>query len=96
MLQVSQPQMHNVLKGHRRLQLGLADELLRKLSITILDLLSVPDQIYLLNEGGQIRPEQPTHYVKVLANKYTEGISFASRKPPASEPTPRPVRRQAG
>jgi transcriptional regulator with XRE-family HTH domain len=38
-LGISQPQIHNVLKGARKLQLGLADELLKKLDISVLDLL---------------------------------------------------------
>ena len=36
---VSQPQVHNVLKGKRRLQPSLADRILQKLEIDVLDLL---------------------------------------------------------
>ncbi len=35
---VSQPQFHNVLKGKRKLQAKLADRILQKLEISILDL----------------------------------------------------------
>jgi transcriptional regulator with XRE-family HTH domain len=38
-LGISQPQLHNVLKGARRLQPEIADRLMRKFSISILDLL---------------------------------------------------------
>ena len=40
---VSQPQLHNVLKGARALKFELADELLRHLDLTLLDLLSLPE-----------------------------------------------------
>jgi len=36
---VSQPHMHNILKGVRVLSPGLADEILRQLNITLVDLL---------------------------------------------------------
>jgi hypothetical protein len=96
MLQVSQPQMHNVLRGHRRLQWDLADALLRKLSITMLDLLNIPDQIYRFNAGRANCPEQSGSYVEILATKYTSVVSSASRKPPLRESVPRPVRQRAG
>jgi hypothetical protein len=96
MLRVSQPQMHNVLKGHRKLQWDLADALLRKLSITILDLLNIPDQIFLLTAVHPICPDQSGNYVKMLAKEYSGPTSPASRKPPLSESIPRPVRQRAG
>ncbi len=39
-LGISQPQMHNVLKGNRRLQCALADTMLLKFQIGIADLFS--------------------------------------------------------
>jgi hypothetical protein len=95
MLQVSQPQMHNVLKGHRRLQWGLADALLRKLSITIMDLINIPDQICPVNSGRPIGPEGPGSYVQILAEKYSGSASLASRKPPVRESVRGPLRQRA-
>lgn len=40
-LGISQPQIHNVLKGARKLQPELADRLLRKLGIDVTDLLQI-------------------------------------------------------
>ncbi len=42
---VSQSHMHNVLKGARLLSPGLADEILRQLRITLLDLFE-PDELH--------------------------------------------------
>ncbi len=39
MLAISQPQMHNVRKGVRKLSVGLGDRILAKFGISILDLL---------------------------------------------------------
>lgn len=36
---ISQPQVHNVLKGKRKLQVQLADRIMHKFDITVLDLL---------------------------------------------------------
>jgi transcriptional regulator with XRE-family HTH domain len=49
-LGVSQPQLHNVLKGERKLHVGLADALLAKFQISVVDLL-------LPSETGQV-PER--------------------------------------
>jgi plasmid maintenance system antidote protein VapI len=43
MLRVSQPQMHNVLKGARNLTPELGDRILRCFGVTIIDLLNVSD-----------------------------------------------------
>jgi len=43
MLGISQPQVHNVLKGARKLQPDLADRMMLKLSITALQLLDVSE-----------------------------------------------------
>ena len=42
---ISQPQIHNVLKGTRKLRPELADRLIRKFEISVLDLLE-PTEIY--------------------------------------------------
>jgi transcriptional regulator with XRE-family HTH domain len=41
---ISQPHLHNVLKGKRILSIEMADEILKNLDITILDLLD-PDRL---------------------------------------------------
>jgi hypothetical protein len=43
MLGISQPQIHNVLKGARKLRPELADRLLRQLEMTVLDLFETPE-----------------------------------------------------
>lgn len=40
---VSQPHIHNVLKGERTLSIGLADQVLRELRISLLDLVDETD-----------------------------------------------------
>ena len=40
MLRISQPQMHNVLKGTRKLRPELADKIMEKFDISVPDLLS--------------------------------------------------------
>jgi hypothetical protein len=44
-LGISQPQIHNVLKGARKLRPELADRLIRKFEMSVLDLLE-PGEIY--------------------------------------------------
>jgi hypothetical protein len=44
-LGISQPQIHNVLKGLRRLQPELADRILCKFAITVLDLITIDELI---------------------------------------------------
>lgn len=62
-LGVSQPQLHNVLKGARKLQVELADALLTEFRISVLDLLTkeeralegaVPENL-LFSETGRLR-----------------------------------------
>ncbi|MBV8867389.1 MAG: hypothetical protein JO210_18475 [Acidobacteriaceae bacterium] len=62
-LGVSQPQLHNVLKGTRKLRVELADELLAEFRISVLDLLTkeeralpgaVPENL-LFSETGRLR-----------------------------------------
>ncbi len=60
---ISQPQLHNVLKGARRLHVPLADAFLAKLHISLLDLLSSeellfvedPSPDFLLSEMRRLR-----------------------------------------
>jgi len=40
---ISQPHIHNVLKGQRFLSIGMADQLLRELRLDLLDLLEPHD-----------------------------------------------------
>lgn len=44
LLGISQPQLHNVMKGKRRLQTELADRILNKFGIGVLDLIAMLDQ----------------------------------------------------
>jgi plasmid maintenance system antidote protein VapI len=54
-LGISQSQVHNVLKGARRLQPELADHLLYKLDISVLDLLDLSE----LNDQAFLRRDIP-------------------------------------
>jgi hypothetical protein len=59
---ISQPQIHNVLKGARKLRPELADRLIRKFEMSVLDLLE-PGEIYeqvLLRGPIQVSKESPT------------------------------------
>ena len=49
---VSQPQVHNVLKGARKMQPWLGDRLLVKLDLTIMDLLEEPEISELVKSVG--------------------------------------------
>jgi transcriptional regulator with XRE-family HTH domain len=51
---VSQPQMHNVLKGKRRLQPELADRLLKEFNLKIVDLLCAPAGV---DAGDSLQPD---------------------------------------
>lgn len=90
-LNISQPQMHNVLKGRRRLQWELADSLLRKLDITIVDLLSA-QQVTPQGEDRLFFPEGPDGRIKGLRRKGIDADFATERKPSASEPTLWPAR----
>lgn len=96
MLCVSQPQMHNVLKGHRRLQCELADALLRKLSITILDLVNLGGHAHLSNSSYSLSSEQAGIHARSLTRGYPSNFTPTSRKPPSNEITRRPARELAG
>ena len=45
---VSQPQLHNVLKGQRKLQTSLADVMLSRFQISVIDLLSTSEKAYIV------------------------------------------------
>ena len=49
---ISQPHLHNVLKGKRVLSMDMADEILKNLQITVLDLIPLD-----LLEHGSGRPD---------------------------------------
>lgn len=53
---VSQPHMHNVLKGIRRLSSGIADRILRTMEMSVLDLVTTEDA----PRGGMPIPRGPT------------------------------------
>ena len=54
MIGVSQPQVHNVLKGARKMQTWLGDRLLHKLDLTIADLLDEAEIIaYMAPQAGR-------------------------------------------
>ncbi len=54
MLRISQPQIHNVLKGKRKLTPDLADRVLRCFGMTILDLLDSSDlELQLANRQSE-------------------------------------------
>ena len=89
MLKVSQPQMHNVLKGRRRLQWELADALLRKLNVSILDL--VHEQ-----QAGERRALEMDGFaskVRAMSDLSIEAVLLGERKPAVSEATLWPRRR---
>ena len=95
MLHVSQPQMHNVLKGNRRLQWDLADEMLRKLSITILDLVNFEDQSRLFDADATNGTRGPHTYAKLLPIDVPSIALAAPRKPPSIELALWPARRRS-
>jgi hypothetical protein len=56
---VSQPQIHNLLKGKRRLQPSLADRIMAKFDIDILDLLEDPEVRLRLVGGSSLHRTLP-------------------------------------
>jgi hypothetical protein len=70
-LGVSQPQIHNVLKGARKLRPELADRLIRKFEMSVLDLLE-PGEIYeeMLSRGP------------VAAGAASNGLNVGAHLPP--------------
>jgi plasmid maintenance system antidote protein VapI len=80
-LGVSQPQIHNVLKGARRLRTNLADRLLTLLGMSVLDLLQAKE---FAERPGY--PQQSAELDSVQGTgMFASGQSAAPKKPPAPE-----------
>jgi plasmid maintenance system antidote protein VapI len=62
LLGISQSQVHNVLKGARKLQPELADHLMSKLGVSMLDLLEVGE----LNDQASLRHDAPSSRLEDL------------------------------
>jgi plasmid maintenance system antidote protein VapI len=72
-LGISQSQIHNVLKGARRLQPELADHLMAKLDVSLVDLLELGelnDQASLLHENPVSKPDDVRKIGPTPARKY--------------------------
>lgn len=50
---VSQPHVHNILKGARRVSTRVADQILRRLRLTVMDLLDPEDVVRFANACAQ-------------------------------------------
>ncbi|HTU45972.1 MAG TPA: hypothetical protein VMF91_12965 [Bryobacteraceae bacterium] len=84
-LGVSQPQIHNVLKGARKLQWDLADRLIIDLRIKLLDLwdddeLVVDERTQRLSlqtsaPHTQIPRKQPGHEFRITCAEQTDGVA---------------------
>ena len=72
---VSQPQIHNVLKGKRRLQTDLADRLLEKFNLSLFDLLQIEQ--FLVLSGGLEKQS--------VSRPPANGNELPSRKGPGRE-----------
>jgi len=84
-LGVSQPQIHNVLKGARKLQWDLADRLIADLGIKLLDLWN--DDELVIHERAQrlalqaskpymqIPRKQPGHEFRITRGEQTDGVA---------------------
>lgn len=69
-LGISQPQLHNVMKGKRRLQTELADRILEEFGIDVTDLISALDS-YRRSSGSQnlsVFYSDPMPYISPLPN----------------------------
>ena len=98
---VSQPQLHNVLKGVRVLKPELADALLNRLDITVLDLLS-PRELnaarsalnrtagwWTRYDAGTPQPLDSENALPRAPNRDREGVDIFTRaKPPRGEMQP--------
>jgi plasmid maintenance system antidote protein VapI len=99
-LGISQPQIHNVLKGARKLNPELADRLLEKLGINITDLLMNPeltDQVVLRHSACAQCPNRP---VQILGGhlspaKGDQAPGIARKAPGRAIPMALPYRRHA-
>lgn len=65
-LGISQPQLHNVLKGARKLHPDLADRLMAKFGIDVRDLLLETDTVTEIPTGLQPlkKPPKPSHEIR--------------------------------
>ena len=89
LLGVSQPQIHNVLKGARRLRPELADRLIATLELTILDLLDsaeLHEELLQRPTGGIDHAETPARTGSHLQPKRLK--PELPKKPCASETPP--------
>ena len=92
LLRVSQPQLHKVLKGERKLTSDLADRILARFEISVLDLLESPElKVHLTPQsGGPMSPMPLEDGIdpdsKVSSPAQNPDIPH---KRPASETTPR-------
>ena len=87
-LGVSQPQIHNVLKGARKLRPELADRLIRKFEMSLLDLL----------ESGEIYEEMLSRGAVSLSRASTESVvaeHIPPRRMPAEGSLKKPAKREA-
>lgn len=73
-LGISQPQIHNVLKGARKLKPELADRLMSKLEINLLDLFDAPELM-----------EQLLAKTAAIDTPFPSTFQTHLRKPPARE-----------
>lgn len=92
-LGISQPQIHNVLKGARRLHPELADRLIRKFDMSVLDLLEA-DELYgeMLQRASTDVPAGPAVKMPAMAiGSHLPPKRFnptqETRKPPRRETT---------
>jgi plasmid maintenance system antidote protein VapI len=82
---VSQPQIHNVLKGARRLQPELADRLIRKFGMTVLDLVD-SHELYeeVLARGAVEVSNEPS---RIQVGDHIPPMRFRPEAPPKKKPS---------
>jgi len=84
-LGISQPQIHNVLKGARKMRPELADRLIRKFDMSVLDLLE-PGEIYTeLLARGSMDPNQHGIATHIPPTRLKPGTE--TRKPSEQQQT---------
>ena len=89
MIGMSQPHMHNVLKGVRNLSIGVSDSILNIFHMSILDLASLED---LEMNVKSRRPVEPAFEVPYLDTPIGPGIPWPGRIDPRQHfPTPFPT-----
>jgi transcriptional regulator with XRE-family HTH domain len=99
-LGISQPQIHNVLKGARKLNPELADRLLAKLGMDITDLLMSPElsnQIILRHSACTQCPNRPVQILggHLSPTKSDEAPGIPRKAPGRATPVALPYRQQA-